>query len=165
MKITYLFIALLLLVHTTASAQTIKIFSVEKNKYIAVNKIILTEKQWKKQLPAKVFAVARKHGTERAFSGKYHDNHDNGIYKCVCCETELFNSDHKFDSGTGWPSFWQPINATNIGSSNDSTLGMKRTEVTCARCDAHLGHVFDDGPQPTGLRYCINSVCLTFVKR
>lgn len=147
-----------------AVAQQIKIFSAEQNKFIAVNKIIQTEAQWKKQLPSKVFAVARKQGTEKAFSGKYHNNHEKGIYKCYCCGTDLFSSEHKFDSGTGWPSFWMPINAVNISSAGDNTLGISRTEVKCSRCDAHLGHVFDDGPKPTGLRYCINSVCLTFVK-
>jgi peptide-methionine (R)-S-oxide reductase len=149
----------------TATDQQIKIYSAEQNKFIAVNKIFQTETQWKKQLPAKVFEVARKQGTERAFSGKYHDNHEKGIYKCYCCGTDLFSSEHKFDSGTGWPSFWMPINAANISSAGDNTLGMNRTEVKCVRCDAHLGHVFEDGPKPTGLRYCINSVCLTFVKR
>ncbi len=147
-----------------ATAQQIKIYSADQNKFIAVNKIVQSEKQWKKQLPATVFKVARQQGTERAFSGKYHDNHEKGMYKCYCCGTDLFSSKHKFDSGTGWPSFWMPINAANISTAGDNTLGISRTEIKCVRCDTHLGHVFDDGPKPTGLRYCINSVCLTFVK-
>jgi len=165
MKSVLYSLAILLFAFVVTSAQTIKIFSVEQNKFIAVNKIILPEKQWKKQLPAKVFNVARKQGTEKAFSGKYHDNHEHGIYKCFCCDTDLFSSDTKFDSGTGWPSFWTAVNSSNINTVADSSLGTTRTEVTCARCNAHLGHVFEDGPQPTGLRYCINSVSLTFVKR
>lgn len=167
MKILLTLAAILAFWHISSPdtvAQQIKIFSAEQNKFIAVNKIIQTESQWKKQLPSKVFAVARKQGTERAFSGKHHNNHEKGIYKCYCCGTDLFSSEHKFDSGTGWPSFWMPVNTVNISTAGDNTLGISRTEVKCSRCDAHLGHVFDDGPKPTGLRYCINSVCLTFVK-
>ncbi len=124
------------------------------------NKIIKSEQQWREQLSTEQFNVCRKHGTERAFSGQYADCKDKGIYHCVCCDAPLFSSDTKFDSGTGWPSFYQAINDTAIGETEDNKLFMKRIEVHCNRCDSHLGHVFPDGPQPTGLRYCINSVSL-----
>jgi peptide-methionine (R)-S-oxide reductase len=138
---------------SAASAQTTK---------YAVTK---TDAEWRKQLTAEQYQVTRKKGTERAFTGKYYDNHEKGIYKCVCCAQELFTSSTKFESGTGWPSFWQPIKKTNLEEITDKSYGMERTEVNCSRCGAHLGHVFDDGPKPTGLRYCMNSASFVFEKK
>jgi peptide-methionine (R)-S-oxide reductase len=126
--------------------------------------MIKTDAEWKQQLSSASFEVTRHAATERAFSGEYWNNHDKGLYRCICCGTALFRSETKFESGTGWPSFWEPIAKENVHEISDFSLGMPRTAVSCRLCDAHLGHVFDDGPKPTGLRYCMNSLSLHFVK-
>ncbi|HEY2461783.1 MAG TPA: peptide-methionine (R)-S-oxide reductase MsrB [Candidatus Acidoferrum sp.] len=130
----------------------------------SVARITKTEEEWRKQLSPDSFEVTRHAGTERAYTNENPNAHAKGVFRCICCDTALFNSNTKFDSGTGWPSFWEPIAKENVLETTDSSLGMVRTAVSCRLCDAHLGHVFDDGPRPTGLRYCMNSVAMKFAK-
>lgn len=142
----------------------IRLYSVVKKGYIMSSRVIKTDAEWRRLLTPEQYHVTREQGTERAYTGATWNNHEQGMYQCICCGNDLYSSEQKYESGTGWPSFWQPIAPENITTRADNTLFSKRTEVRCARCDAHLGHVFDDGPKPTGLRYCMNSAAMKFVK-
>lgn len=137
----------------------------KRGKKVRVAKVVKTEAEWKAQLSPNAFDITRLADTEMAFTGQYWNLHDKGLYRCICCDTALFSADTKFESGTGWPSFWAPIAEENVRTVRDTTFGMVRDAVNCTLCDAHLGHVFDDGPRPTGLRYCMNSASLKFVKK
>lgn len=150
---------------SSSEDEKIPIYFAKTGEITPVDRVKKTDEEWKAELSPESFDVARKQGTELAFTGKYHDCHEDGIYQCVCCQTDLFDSKTKFDSGTGWPSFWEPISDVNVVTNVDTSHFMVRTEALCARCGAHLGHVFDDGPPPTGKRYCMNSASLHLVKK